>query len=81
MDELHIKLHDTQDSIERMKEEKDQEIMILQAGLDSSLQQLSEVRQVWPKSHSTTVSLFTHSTTGPRNLGPNYDGTNRHTHP
>jgi hypothetical protein len=32
--------------LERLRDEKDQEIAILQEGMDSTLQQLSEVQQV-----------------------------------
>ena len=32
--------------MERLREEKDQEIMILQEGMDSALQKLSEAQQV-----------------------------------
>jgi hypothetical protein len=32
--------------VERLREEKDQEIMILQEGMDSTIQQLSETQQV-----------------------------------
>jgi hypothetical protein len=32
--------------VERLREEKDQEIMILQEGMDSTIQQLSEAQQV-----------------------------------
>lgn len=47
MEELHRKLDDASGELERLRDEKDQEIMILQAGLDTSIQQLSEAKQVW----------------------------------
>ncbi|TFK77333.1 cytoskeleton assembly control protein [Pluteus cervinus] len=45
LDDLHSRLGTTGNQMEHIRDEKDQEIMILQAGLDSSLQQLSEVKQ------------------------------------
>ncbi|EAU92767.1 cytoskeleton assembly control protein [Coprinopsis cinerea okayama7 len=45
IDELLIKLDEASANMERIKEEKEQEILILQEGMDSTLQQLSEVQQ------------------------------------
>jgi len=43
---LLSKLDNTNGEVERIREEKDQEIMILQEGMDSTIQQLSEAQQV-----------------------------------
>ena len=40
------KLDSASGDLERLRDEKDQEILILQEGMDSTLQQLSEVQQV-----------------------------------
>jgi hypothetical protein len=40
------KLDGTAGELEHLRDEKDQEIAILQEGMDSTLQQLSEVQQV-----------------------------------
>ncbi|KAG6911617.1 hypothetical protein DXG01_011920 [Tephrocybe rancida] len=45
IDELLSKLDGAAGDIERLREEKDQEIMILQEGMDSTIQQLSETQQ------------------------------------
>ncbi|KAH7886145.1 ANTH domain-containing protein [Phlebopus sp. FC_14] len=45
IDDLLVKLNDASDNLERLREEKDQEIMILQEGMDSTIQQLSEAQQ------------------------------------
>lgn len=41
-----MKLNDASGDLERLREEKDQEIMILQEGMDSTIQQLSDAQQV-----------------------------------
>jgi hypothetical protein len=46
IDDLLIKLNSTGDDIDRIKEEKDQEIMILQESLDSTIKELADSRQV-----------------------------------
>ena len=46
IDDLLTKLNDAGLDLERLREEKDQEIMILQEGMDSTIQQLSEAQQV-----------------------------------
>ncbi|KAF9225419.1 ANTH-domain-containing protein [Gyrodon lividus] len=45
IDDLLVKLNDASSDLERLREEKDQEIMILQEGMDSTIQQLSEAQQ------------------------------------
>ena len=45
IDDLLVKLNNASGDLERLKEEKDQEIMILQEGMDSTIQQLSETQQ------------------------------------
>ena len=45
IDDLLIKLNNAGGDLERLREEKDQEIMILQEGMDSTIQQLSETQQ------------------------------------
>ena len=46
IDDLLKKLDDTNLEVERIKDEKDQEIAILQEGMDSTIQQLHEAQQV-----------------------------------
>lgn len=46
IDDLLIKLNNASGDLERLRDEKDQEIMILQAGMDSTIEQLSEAQQV-----------------------------------
>jgi len=46
IDDLLVKLNNASGDLERLREEKDQEIMILQEGMDSTIQQLSEAQQV-----------------------------------
>lgn len=46
IDDLLAKLDDASGDVERLREEKDQEIAILQEGMDSTIQQLSEAQQV-----------------------------------
>ncbi|KAF8078852.1 ANTH domain-containing protein [Lyophyllum atratum] len=45
IDDLLSKLNNASGDLERLREEKDQEIMILQEGMDSTIQQLSETQQ------------------------------------
>jgi hypothetical protein len=47
IDDLLVKIDAASGDMERLREEKDQEIMILQAGMDSTIEQLSEAKQVW----------------------------------
>lgn len=46
IDDLLDKLNNASGDLERLRDEKDQEIMILQAGMDSTIEKLSEVQQV-----------------------------------
>ena len=66
--------------MERLREEKDQEIEILQAGMDSTIEQLTEAQQVKPPSiagFATTDHTVTESRTG----GRDYRCPNRHPYP
>jgi len=45
IDDLFSKLDDSSADLERLREEKDQEIAILQEGMDSTIQQLSDAQQ------------------------------------
>ncbi|KAG6332591.1 hypothetical protein ID866_6497 [Astraeus odoratus] len=54
MDDLLVKVNNAQLDMERLREEKDQEIMILQEGMDSTIQQLSEAQQNQGLSEETT---------------------------
>ncbi|KIM70189.1 hypothetical protein SCLCIDRAFT_102287 [Scleroderma citrinum Foug A] len=45
LDDLLVKVNNAQLDMERLRDEKDQEIMILQEGMDSTIQQLSEAQQ------------------------------------
>jgi hypothetical protein len=46
IDDLLVKLNNASGDLERLRDEKDQEIEILQAGMDSTIEQLSEAQQV-----------------------------------
>ena len=46
IDELLSKLDHATGDLERLRDEKDQEISILQEGMDATIQQLSEAQQV-----------------------------------
>lgn len=46
IDDLFSKLDNSSADLERLREEKDQEIAILQEGMDSTIQQLSDAQQV-----------------------------------
>ena len=46
IDDLLSKLDNSAGDLERLREEKDQEIEILQAGMDTTIEQLNEARQV-----------------------------------
>jgi hypothetical protein len=54
IDDLLTKLDGASGEVERLREEKDQEIMILQEGMDSTIQQLSEAQQNQGISEETT---------------------------
>jgi hypothetical protein len=46
IDDLFSKLDNSSADLERLRDEKDQEIAILQEGMDSTIRQLSDVQQV-----------------------------------
>lgn len=46
IDDLFGKLDSSSATLERLRDEKDQEIAILQEGMDSTIQQLSDAQQV-----------------------------------
>ena len=46
IDELLSKLNNASGDLERLREDKEQEIMILQAAMDNTIEQLSEAQQV-----------------------------------
>ena len=46
IDDLLNKIDGHADELEHLREEKDQEIAIIQAGMDSTIQQLAERQQV-----------------------------------
>ena len=46
IDDLLARLDNTQAEIDRVRDEKDAEIAVLQEGMDQTLQQLSEAQQV-----------------------------------
>ncbi|KAG6380853.1 hypothetical protein JVT61DRAFT_5240 [Boletus reticuloceps] len=54
IDDLLVKLNNASGDTERLREEKDQEIMILQEGMDSTIQQLSEAQQTQNISEEAT---------------------------
>ena len=59
IDDLLVKLNNASGDFERLRDEKDQEIMILQAGMDSTIEQLSEVQQVSIYSNSNLNRFLT----------------------
>jgi len=59
IDDLLVKLNNALGDLERLRDEKDQEIMILQAGMDSTIEQLSEVQQVSIYSSSNLYRFLT----------------------
>lgn len=46
IDDLLVTLNNASGDMERLRDEKDQEILILQEGMDSTIQSLSEAQQV-----------------------------------
>jgi hypothetical protein len=46
IDELLSKLNNSGSDLERLREDKEQEIMILQAAMDNTIEQLSDAQQV-----------------------------------
>ena len=46
IDELLSRLNNSAGDLERLREDKDQEIMILQAAMDNTIEQLSDAQQV-----------------------------------
>ena len=46
IDDLLDKLENAKGDLDRLRDEKDQEIAILQEGMDATIQQLSEAQQV-----------------------------------
>ncbi|PSS05460.1 hypothetical protein PHLCEN_2v3840 [Hermanssonia centrifuga] len=54
IDDLLVKLDNAQVDIERIREDKDQEIAILQEGMDSTIQQLSDAQQNQGMAEETT---------------------------
>jgi hypothetical protein len=62
LDDLLGKLDGATGELERLRDEKDQEIAILQEGMDTTLQQLSEVQQVgFEMAHQLIVSSQSNS--------------------
>lgn len=45
IDDLLVKLDNTSNDIEHLRDEKDQEIAILQEGMDATIQQLHDAQQ------------------------------------
>lgn len=75
IDDLLTKYDDTTAEMERLREEKDQEILILQEGVDDTLQQLHEAQQVCVSSWNT----WTFMTNAPKkNQGIVDETTNAH---
>ncbi|EGO05317.1 hypothetical protein SERLA73DRAFT_164870 [Serpula lacrymans var. lacrymans S7.3] len=54
IDDLLVRLDNASGDLDRLRDEKDQEIMILQEGMDSTIQQLSETRQTQGISEEAT---------------------------
>ena len=47
MDDLLKKIDESGLEVDRVRQEKDQEIAILQEGMDTTIEQLKEAQQVW----------------------------------
>lgn len=58
IDDLLQKLDLASDDLEKLRDEKDQEIMILQEGMDSTIQRLSEVQQVRMVLRGPSISVL-----------------------
>ncbi|KDQ63306.1 hypothetical protein JAAARDRAFT_53531 [Jaapia argillacea MUCL 33604] len=54
IDDLLSKLHGSSDELERLRDEKDQEIAILQESMDSTIEQLAEAQQTQGIAEETT---------------------------
>jgi hypothetical protein len=61
---MSFRLEHSSDDLERLREEKDQEIAILQEGMDTTIMQLSDAQQVG--SPVLTCTLLTESLLEPR---------------
>ena len=61
IEDLLSKLDHASGDLERLREEKDQEIAILQEGMDATLQQLSEAEQVREASLSHHLQSLPHA--------------------
>ena len=65
IDDLLSKLDNTQAEIDRVREEKEAEIAVLQEGMDQTLQQLADAQQVCSPPVPYSVQL-TYSSSEPR---------------
>lgn len=77
IDDLLVKANNAQGDLERLREEKDQEIMILQEGMDSTIQQLSEAQQV-NRFYASCLTRFPTSLLDPRHLRRSDQRSDRH---
>jgi hypothetical protein len=58
IDDLLVKLRNAEADVDRVREEKDEEIAILQESVDSTIQQLGEAQQVNQFLHALCLRLW-----------------------
>lgn len=73
------KLESASADLERLREEKDEEIMILQEGVDSTLQKMADIQAVMLFTYEESVS-FTDYCIDPRNCRANHRCSTINTH-
>lgn len=79
IDDLFGKLQNSSGDLERLREEKDQEIAILQEGMDSTIQQLSDVHQV--SVFRPIPRSWSHPAPDARHLDGSHKRADRHPYP
>ena len=72
IDDMFSKLDNSSADLERLREEKDQEIAILQEGMDSTIRQLSDAQQV--RAPRFVTGSWSHMFIDARH----YDGSHKH---
>lgn len=78
IDDLFDKLGNSSADLERLREEKDQEIAILQEGVDSTIRQLSDAQQV--RASQFAAGSWSHPFIDARDRGGSHERANRYPH-
>lgn len=78
IDDLFDKLGNSSADLERLREEKEQEIAILQEGMDSTIRQLSDAQQV--RVFRFAAGHWSHMFIDARHRGGSYECANRYPH-